>query len=403
MQREKLSAVLLRDYSVVMSKSLSVIVVNYNVSPFLKLCLYSVKNALKSITAEVFVVDNASSDNSVEMVKSSFPEVNLIENRENVGFASANNQAITKATGRIMLLLNPDTIVPEDTFTKLLAFYREHPEAAGVGVKMVDGSGSYLPESKRGLPTPITSFYKFSGLIKLFPKSEKVAAYYVGHISSDETAQVPVLAGAFLTFPSEILKHVEPLDESFFMYGEDIDFSYRLSKNGSNYYTPEITIIHFKGESARKDTVYLERFFNAMLIFAQKHLFPNYNLFHRWVVTFSIKSMKWIFELMLRFKSQNKLAKMASKGSSFFIGSQSGYDAIDNKNTEFCRSFNSIDISEAENKPDVTIDLSSVTAKEAINFMTAHAGKFSYTFLSPDHQFCLSSGDANSRGEITQL
>ena len=403
MQREKLYAVLLRDYSVVMSKSLSVIIVNYNVSRFLKLCLYSVNRALKTVDAEVFVVDNDSSDDSVEMVKSSFPEVKLIENSDNVGFAVANNQAIAKASGRIVLLLNPDTIVPENTFVKLLNFYKEYPEAAGVGVKMIDGSGNYLPESKRGLPTPTTSFYKFSGLIKLFPKSKKVAAYYVGHISPEETAKVPVLAGAFLAFPAEMLSHTEPLDESFFMYGEDIDFSYRLSKIGSNYYTPEIVIIHFKGESAKKDSVYLERFFNAMLIFAQKHFFSGYNRSYQWLVNFLIKSMKRVFELLMLFKGDEKSAKRQVSGSSFFVGSQSGYDALGDSKIELCESFDSIDTLELEHKSNIFIDLGSVSVEETTSFMIRYAGKYSYTFLSPDREFCLSSSNVNRSGEITTL
>ncbi len=392
-----------------MNKDLSIIIVNYNVSSFLKLCLYSVKRAMQSIDAEVFVVDNASSDSSVEMVKSAYPEVNLIENKENAGFAAGNNQAIAKATGRIILLLNPDTIVPEDTFQKLLAFYDEHPEAAGVGVKMIDGSGNYLPESKRGLPTPIASFYKFSGLIKLFPKSEKVAAYYVGQVPHDKTAQVPVLAGAFMAFPKEVLIQTEPLDESFFMYGEDIDFSYRLAQIGLNYYYHDISIIHFKGESAKKDRVYLDRFYDAMLIFAKKHFFPHYNFFHKWLVISSIKIIQWFFEILMIFKGGGKMQSTSSGSKAFFVGSLDGYDSIKNElgvlGIEFCKSFDSINISKivSEFKPVIFIDLSFVSVKEAIDFMKNHPNKCTYTFLSPDRKFYLNSSSANSSGEITLL
>ena len=386
-----------------MSKKLSVIIVNYSVSPFLRLCLYSVREAATSLDVEVFVVDNASEDNSVEMVRLSFPEVNLIENSENVGFAAANNKAIAEASGEIILLLNPDTIIPENTFTDLISFYNEHPDATGVGVKMIDGSGNYLPESKRGLPTPITSFYKFSGLIKIFPKSKRVAAYYAGHVSPNETMEVPVLAGAFLAFPKQVLSRTEPLDESFFMYGEDIDFSYRLSQIGSNYYTPEIIIIHFKGESAKKDNAYLNRFFDAMLIFARKHFFPDYSSFHKQVVTFSIKSMKLIFELLILFKSEDKKTKNVSYGNSFFVGSQSGYEILGDSKIKLCESFESVDTTESEYKSDIFIDVRSVSIKETINFMTRYAGKFTYTFLSPDREFCLNSSDANSLGKITPL
>ena len=391
------------------NKDLSIIIVNYNVSSFLKLCLYSVEKAAQTVDAEVFVVDNASADNSVEMVKSAYPKVNLIENRDNVGFAVANNQAIAKASGRIILLINPDTIVPEDTFQKLLIFYDEHPEAAGVGVKMIDGSGSYLPESKRGLPTPITSLYKFSGLIKLFPKSKKVAAYYVGNISPNETAQVPVLAGAFLAFPKEVLTQTEPLDESFFMYGEDIDFSYRLAQIGSNYYYHDISIIHFKGESAKKDKVYLERFYSAMLIFAKKHFFPQYSFFHKWLVIYSIKITQWIFEILMIFRGGGKMQNRPIGSKGFFVGSFDGYDLIKNElgvlEIEHCKAFDNVNVSKlvSEFKPNIFIDLSSVSLKETIDFMKSHANKYTYTFLSPHREFYLNSSNANSSGEITPL
>ncbi len=392
-----------------MNKDLSIIIVNYNVSSFLKLCLYSVLKAAKTINAEVFVVDNASADDFVEMVRTAYPEVNLIENKKNVGFSAANNQAIAKASGDIVLLLNPDTIIPENTFIHLLSFYKEHPDATGVGAKMIDGSGNYLPESKRGLPTPITSFYKFSGLIKLFPESERVAAYYVGHVPSDETVQVPVLAGAFLAFPMEVLKRTEPLDESFFMYGEDIDFSYRLSRIGSNYYYPGITIIHFKGESTKKDRAYLERFYNAMLIFAKKHFFPDYSNFHKWFVTFSIRSIKSLLGTLMFLRGSDKKKNQVFSSQAFLIGVSEGYDFVRKKSgfseIKLYDSFNDIDLSEISTvlKTNIFIDLQSVSIQDAVAFMERYTDKFTYTFLSPRRDFYLKSCDADSSGEITFL
>jgi hypothetical protein len=187
------------------------------------------------------------------------------------------------------------------------------------------------------------------------------------------------------------------------MYGEDIDFSYRLSREGANYYTPEISIIHFKGESAKKDKVYLKRFFNAMLIFARKHFFPDYSSFHKQIVISSIKSMKLMFELLILFKSEDKKTKNVSHGNSFFVGSQSGYEALDDSKAKMCESFDSVNTTESEHKPDVFIDVRSVSIKETIDFMTRYDGKFTYTFLSPDREFCLNSSDANSSGEITPL
>ena len=202
---------------------LSVVIVNYNVEYFLEQCLYSVRRAMQGIEGEVFVVDNNSVDGSLRMLAQKFPEVKVIANKENVGFSRANNQAIRISTGEYVLLLNPDTVVEDDTFSKCIAFMDSHPDAGGLGVKMVDGKGQFLPESKRGLPTPATAFYKMFGLCKLFPHSKRFAHYYMGHLSNDETNEVEILAGAFMLMRKETLDKVGLLDETFFMYGEDID------------------------------------------------------------------------------------------------------------------------------------------------------------------------------------
>ncbi len=252
---------------------LSVVIVNYNVEYFLEQCLYSVRRAMQGIEGEVFVVDNNSVDGSLKMLAQKFPEVKVIANKDNVGFAKANNQAIRISTGEYVLLLNPDTVVEDDTFTKCLAFMDGHPDAGGLGVKMVDGKGQFLPESKRGLPTPSTAFYKMFGLCKLFPHSKRFARYYMGHLSNDETNEVEILAGAFMLMRRETLDKVGLLDETFFMYGEDIDLSYRITQGGyKNYYFPETRIIHYKGESTKKTSVnYVFVFYRAMEIFAKKH------------------------------------------------------------------------------------------------------------------------------------
>jgi GT2 family glycosyltransferase len=261
---------------------LSVIIVNYNVKHFLDQCLHSILLASRQVDMEVFVIDNRSVDGSVEMVQSKYPEVHLIANEENVGFSRANNQGIKASSGEYVLLLNPDTIVEHDTFTKTVAFMESHPDAGGLGVKMVDGNGNFLPESKRGLPTPMVSFYKIFGLSSLFPKSKRFSRYHLGHLDKDQTHQVEVLAGAFMLLRREALKKTGLLDEDFFMYGEDIDLSYRLLKAGyKNYYHPEARIIHYKGESTKKGSInYVFVFYNAMIIFARKHFSKkNANLF----------------------------------------------------------------------------------------------------------------------------
>ncbi len=252
---------------------LSVIIVNYNVEHFLEQCLNSVCRALHGIEGEVYVVDNDSVDGSLKMLAAKFPEVKVIANKNNVGFSRANNQAIRKSTGEYVLLLNPDTVVEDDTFSKTIAFMDSHPDAGGLGVKMLDGKGNFLPESKRGLPTPETAFYKMSGLAKLFPHSKRFAHYYMGHLPESETNEVEILAGAFMLLRRKALDEVGLLDETFFMYGEDIDMSYRITLGGfKNYYFPETRIIHYKGESTKKTSVnYVFVFYKAMKIFAKKH------------------------------------------------------------------------------------------------------------------------------------
>ena len=252
---------------------ISVIIVNYNVEYFLEQCLNSVRKALENVSGEVFVVDNNSIDGSVEMVAQKFPEVNLIANKDNRGFSKANNQAIELSSSEYVLLLNPDTVVEEDTFSKVIQFMDEHPDAGGLGVRMLDGKGNFLPESKRGLPTPSVAFYKIFGLSRLFPKSKKFSQYHLGNLSEFETNEIDILSGAFMLMRTEALNKVGLLDEAFFMYGEDIDLSYRIQLGGyKNYYFPETRIIHYKGESTKKSSVnYVFVFYRAMVIFAQKH------------------------------------------------------------------------------------------------------------------------------------
>lgn len=257
---------------------LSVIIVNYNVRYFLEQCLYSVLQACKDIDSEVIVVDNNSVDGSVAMVKEKFPSVRLIANEENLGFSKANNQAIRTSSGEYVLLLNPDTLVENDTFRLSLGFMEAHEDAGGLGVKMIDGKGRFLPESKRGLPTPAVAFYKIFGLASLFPRSPVFGRYHLGFLSPDEVHPVDILSGAYMMIRKSALDKTGLLDESFFMYGEDIDISYRLIKAGyRNYYFPGTRIIHYKGESTKKSSVnYVFTFYWAMVIFAEKH-FSNQN------------------------------------------------------------------------------------------------------------------------------
>lgn len=258
---------------------LSIVIVNYNVKYFLKQCLASVYAAERQLSdgrlleLEVWVVDNDSVDGSTDMVRRDFPEVHVIENHDNVGFARANNQALQQASGDLLLLLNPDTVVEHDTFVQCADFVRQHPDCGGLTVKMVDGKGNYLRESKRGFPSPQASFYKIIGLTRLFPRSRRFAAYYMGHLGEDDINEIEIMPGAFLMVSHEAYNTIGGLDESYFMYGEDIDYSWRIRLAGyKNYYLPTTRIIHYKGESTRKGSLnYVYTFYNAMAIFVKKY------------------------------------------------------------------------------------------------------------------------------------
>ena len=252
---------------------LSVIIVNYNVKYFLEQCLYSVQKACLGVDAEIIVADNNSTDGSREYLEQNFKTVNFIWNIQNVGFAKANNHALEKAKGDFILFLNPDTILSEDSIEKCLQFFTTNNNAGAIGIHMIDGSGNFLKESKRAFPSPITSLFKLSGLASLFPQSKTFARYHLGHLSENENHEVDVLAGAFMMMPKKILNEIGNFDERFFMYGEDVDLSYRIQKAGyKNFYFAESTIIHFKGESTKRGSLnYVRLFYKAMSLFVKKH------------------------------------------------------------------------------------------------------------------------------------
>lgn len=252
---------------------LSIIIVNYNVKFFLEQCLASVNKAIGQLKAEVWVVDNASSDNSVEYLQPKFPGVKFISNVKNVGFAKANNQVLYECGGRYVLFVNPDTLIAEDTLIKCIAFMEANTQAGALGIRMIDGKGAFLPESKRSFPSPLTSFYKLVGLSRLFPSSAVFSRYALGYLDEYKNYEVDVLSGAFMLVRKNLLAELKGFDEAFFMYGEDIDLSYRLQKKGyKNFYFSGSTIIHFKGESTRKKSLkYVRMFYEAMSIFVKKH------------------------------------------------------------------------------------------------------------------------------------
>lgn len=256
-----------------MTYDISIVIVNYNVRHFLEQTLASIQRASNHLKIETWVVDNDSVDDSISMVKRNYPKVKLIENKDNVGFSVANNQAIEQSSGKYILLLNPDTVLQEDTLDLCFKYMENHQNTGAVGVKMIDGSGQFLPESKRGFPNLWVSFCKSTGLSSLFPKSPIFNQYHLGYLDKNEIHKVEVLSGAFMFMRKEVLDQVGNLDEAFFMYGEDIDLSYRIKDAGYDIvYYPETTIIHFKGESTKKGSLnYVRVFYQAMIIFANKH------------------------------------------------------------------------------------------------------------------------------------
>ena len=288
---------------------LSVIIVNYNVKYYLEQCLESVRRASRGLQVEVFVVDNLSTDGSVSYLEERFPEVHFIANQENVGFARANNQAIRLSTGRYVLLLNPDTIVVEDTFTDFISFMDAHPEAGGAGAYMLRYNGSFAPESRRALPTPFVSFCKMSGLAALFPKSRVFGRYYMQYLDEQQVNEIEIISGAFMWLRREALDKAGLLDEDFFMYGEDIDLSYRILKSGyKNYFLPS-RMLHYKGESTEKSSYrYVYTFYEAMRLFFRKH-YAHYSF----LVSLPINLAIWARSFMAYLGNQLRHGKVSEE------------------------------------------------------------------------------------------
>ena len=274
--------------------TLSVIIVNYNVKHYLNQCLESVCRASQGLQVEVFVVDNLSTDGSIPYLRERYPEVIFIENKENVGFARANNQAIRQSTGKYVLLLNPDTIVGEGTFVDFIQFMDAHPEAGGAGAYMLRTDGTFAPESRRGLPTPFVAFCKMSGLASLLPKSRVFGRYYMRYLDENEANEIEIISGAFMWLRREALDKAGLLDEDFFMYGEDIDLSYRIMKSGyKNYFLPS-RMLHYKGESTVKSSYrYVYTFYEAMRLFFRKH-YAHYSF----LVSLPINLAIWVRSFM---------------------------------------------------------------------------------------------------------
>lgn len=372
---------------------LSVIILNYNVRYFLEQCLLSVQKSLESIDSEIIVVDNDSKDDSCKMVRQLFPDVILIENKENTGFPKGNNIGISKAKGDYLCILNPDTVVSEDTFTKLLDFAQTKENLGIVGCKLIDGTGEFLPESKRNVPTPKIS------LLKMLGKSDK---YYANHLSENEVGKASIFVGAFMFVERQKYLDLKGFDEDFFMYGEDIDLSYRfLQKGFDNYYFGQTTIIHYKGESTNKDKVYLKRFYGAMKIFYKKHFKTNF-LFDL-ATTIGIKTFSFLNN------SKRKSDSKIDFNPCFLVSDNVELkEKVQNKAGRkfiFRSKNDSINISSlVKNNNLILFDGNYISNKEIIDKMQKYHTPNTYFKIIPENtNFIIGSNSRNDKGEVVLL
>ena len=281
---------------------LSVIIVSYNSIELLENCLFSVQKAMQTIDGEIIIVDNNSNDGSKESLPSKFWGVKFIFNNENLGFAKACNQGSKISSGDFILFLNPDSVLSETCLTDCVSFFKTHQDAGAVGVRMLDDKGKFLKESKRGLPSPSASFYKLFGVTAIFPVSKTIAKYYQGHLPENENNPVEVLSGAFMMIKRAVFEKVNGFDETFFMYGEDIDLSLRISQLGyKNYYLGKISIMHLKGGSTTYNYKYVDDFYGAMKLFVKKHYNDKSSLYRLFLQAgISVRKMLSILALPFR-------------------------------------------------------------------------------------------------------
>lgn len=285
---------------------LSIIIVNYQAYKYLIPCLSSVQLAIMDIDAEIIVVDNESSNELIQSIESDFKEVVFIKNDDNKGFSKANNQALQICNGSNVLFLNPDTIIPPNALITCLNYLETYDKVGALGVQMVNKNGQFLPESKRSFPQPISAFFKLIGIAKLFPNSRFFNRYALGGLNKNQIHRVDVLAGAFMMVRGSLIKELQGFDEQFFMYGEDIDLSIRITnKEFENHYLGNIIIKHFKGMSTNKNSHhFVEHFFGSMKLFVQKYYPKNTKWFKRGVLILGInmaKNLALIKNLFYRF------------------------------------------------------------------------------------------------------
>jgi len=384
---------------------LSVIILNYNVRYFLEQCVLSVQEAISTLDAEIIVIDNNSTDDSCLMMRKIFPSVKLIQNKENFGFPKGNNIGVSEAKGKYVCILNPDTVVAEDTFTKILAFAEEQKNPGIIGCKLIDGTGNFLPESKRGVPTPWVAFTKIFGLYKAFPNWKLFNQYYAQHVNHNETGKVEILVGAFMFMQRDLYLELGGFDEDCFMYADDIDLSYRaLQKQKSNYYFHETTIIHYKGESTIKDEKYMKRFQEAMNFFYQKHFKKS------WFFTFFIKIGILLFSFIKMFQGKPK-TKSAPETYIFYSSNRNLSEKLPlilKNKVEFFdfkkeKMVNSCLVLRA-GTTEIILDNQYVSFKKCIKIIETLKDKnITFKIFPKNSNFIIGSDSRNDRGQIIKI
>ena len=383
---------------------LSVIILNYNVRFFLEQCVASVQEALTNIDSEIIVVDNDSSDDSCEMIKSRFPNVKLIKNNSNLGFPKGNNIGVAQAKGDYICILNPDTVVAEDTFNRILAFAEKQENLGIVGCKLIDGSGNFLPESKRGIPTPFVALTKIFGLYKLFPNWELFNRYYAQHLSENETGKVDILVGAFMIMKRNLYNEIGGFDENCFMYSDDIDLSFMALKSGKiNYYFHETSVIHYKGESTVKDGLYMKRFREAMQFFYKKHYksSPLFDFFMKIGTLFFALIKKnqgnskpiEVEDYILISENENLKNKLEKQLNKKLI-----WETKLDSNTLFSHR------NKSKKQTEFLIDNNSFSFKSIISFLETHKNQgFTFKIVPKNALFMIGSNNSNDRGIVVKI
>ena len=368
---------------------LSIVILNYNVRYFLEQCVLSVEKAIKNIDAEIIVVDNNSTDDSVAMIRAHFPAVRLIANTDNAGFPKGNNIGVAQAKGEYICILNPDTVVAEDTFEKVLAFAETKGDLGIVGVRLIDGTGKFLPESKRGIPTPWVAFTKVSGLYKV---SDRLNRYYAADLLENENGKVEILVGAFMVMKRELYNEIGGFDENCFMYSDDIDLSYTVLKSGkSNYYFGHATVIHYKGESTVKDEKYMLRFREAMDFFYRKHFRKSF------LFDVFMKAGTYFFSVF----KKNKVDKPKKVFGYALISEDEELMAELSRTLSRPVQYFGRDIQQMAPQFQVVFDAGELSFKTIISMMKrlANSGA-TFKIAHKDKGFLIGSNSSNDRGEV---